>query len=94
MKMIIYKFYADNCEPCKILSEELKPVEDLITPVNKDDPDNIGLFLEFNVKKIPFIVFVNSEDRKVLKRLSKGSSDRITLDKFKKVLEELTDGII
>lgn len=91
MKMIIYKFYSDTCEPCKILAEELKPVEHLFTNVNKDDVDNIDLFLEFNVKKIPFIVFVDPDSRSVLKRLSKGSDERITLQKFEQTLNKLLE---
>lgn len=91
MKMIIYKFYSDTCEPCKVLSEELKPVEHLLTNVNKDNIDNLDLFLEFNVKKIPFIVFVDPETRAVLKRLSKGSDDRITLQKFEQTLNGILE---
>lgn len=93
MKMIIYKFYADWCEPCRILSEELNKYSDIITNVNSDDPDSIELFKKYNIKKLPFIIFTDSEG-KVLKRLSKGSEDRITLQKFENTYNELKNGNI
>lgn len=93
MKMIIYKFYADWCEPCKKLSEELNKYSDIITDIDSDDPDNIELFKKYNVKKLPFIIFADSEGN-VLKRLSKGSEDRITLQKFEHIYNELKNGNI
>jgi len=86
--MIIYKFYADWCNPCKELTEELKEFSDKITEVNVDDIDDAGLFVKYNVKKMPFIIFTDVEGN-VLKRLSGGSEGRITKEKFVKVWDSL-----
>lgn len=86
--MKIYKFFADWCNPCKELTEELSEYKEHITNVDMDNIEDAGLFVKYNVKKIPFIIFTDDEGN-ILKRLSGGSEGKITKEKFTKVWDSL-----
>ena len=67
--MKVYKFYADWCQPCKMLSKILKDVDtndhELID-VNIDEQEQMAI--DFSVRGVPTMVMVD-ESGKEVKRL-------------------------
>lgn len=87
-KIKIYKFYADWCKPCNVLNKELEGCELDIISVNVDDADNLELVKKYKILKMPFIIFAD-ENGEVIKRLSKGSDDRLTREKIEEEYKKL-----
>lgn len=61
--MKFYKFYADWCGPCKVLTTNLRRagVTDY-EPINVDKEENESLVLAYNIRNIPVFVAVKEEN--------------------------------
>ena len=67
--MKLLKFYAEWCQPCKMLSHIIKNAGDKITvPVEDVDIDNnIMMSVEYQVRSVPTMVLLD-DDGKEIKR--------------------------
>ena len=61
--MKFYKFYADWCGPCKVLTTNLRRagVTDY-EPINVDKEENEPLVVAYNIRNIPVFVAVKEEN--------------------------------
>ena len=61
--MKFYKFYADWCGPCKVLTTNLRRagVTDY-EPINVDKEENESLVVAYNIRNIPVFVAVKEEN--------------------------------
>lgn len=69
--MKVYKFYADWCQPCKMLSKVIEDAGDKITAeiVNINIDQDMMTAVNFNVRGVPAMVMVDESDKEI-KRLS------------------------
>lgn len=69
--MKVYKFYAEWCAPCKMLSKVIKDAGDKVTAeivdINIDEQMNIAI--KFNVRSVPAMVVVDDQENEI-KRLN------------------------
>ena len=67
----VLKFYADWCQPCKMLSRVIEDVKDQIEipveDVNIDD--NIFMAQHHNVRGVPTLVLVDDDDKEVSRKV-------------------------
>lgn len=57
----VLKFYADWCQPCRMLSSILQDIETdvVIENINIDDEKNLHAVQHFNVRGIPLMVMLD-----------------------------------
>lgn len=57
----VLKFYADWCQPCKMLSKILEDVQTdvVIENINIDDEKNLHAVQHYNVRSIPLMVMLD-----------------------------------
>ena len=69
--MKVYKFYAEWCAPCKMLSKVIKDAGDKVTAeivdINIDEQMNTAI--KFNVRSVPAMVIVDDQENEI-KRLN------------------------
>lgn len=64
--MKVYKFYADWCQPCKMLSRVLEDVDKNGHELVEVDIDAQGSFAqEFGVRGVPTMVMVDNENKEI-----------------------------
>lgn len=79
-KMKILKFYADWCQPCKILSTTLKGMDVPFPIVEIDIDDNVDASIEYGIRSVPTMLFVD-DDNNILGRYT-GSRTKTELEKL------------
>ena len=66
----VLKFYADWCQPCKMLSRVIEDVKDQIEipieDVNIDE--NLFMAQHLNVRGVPTLVIVDDEDKEISRK--------------------------
>lgn len=67
--MKVYKFYADWCQPCKMMSKIIKDAGDKITDeiIDINIDEEMMTAISFNVRGVPTMVMVD-ENNKEIKR--------------------------
>ena len=65
--MKLLKFYAEWCQPCKMLSQVIKNAGDKITvPVEDVDIDNnIMISVDYKVRSVPTVVLVDDSGKEI-----------------------------
>ena len=65
--MKVLKFYAEWCQPCKMLSQVIKNAGDKITvPVEDVDIDNnLMMSVDFKVRSVPTVVLVDDSGKEI-----------------------------
>ena len=65
--MKLLKFYAEWCQPCKMLSQVIKNAGDKITvPVEDVDIDNnLMMSVDFKVRSVPTLVLVDDSGKEI-----------------------------
>jgi len=65
--MKLLKFYAEWCQPCKMLSQVIKNAGDKITvPVEDVDIDNnLMMSVDFKVRSVPTVVLVDDSGKEI-----------------------------
>ena len=85
--MKVYKFYAEWCQPCKMLSKVIDDAKEKIDPsvefVELDIDAEMMTAVNYNVRGVPTMVIVDENDKEV-KRQS-GYMNEETLLAFLKV---------
>jgi len=66
MKILVFK--KKNCSPCENLSKDLEGVNLPLTFIDIENPDNLDICEEFNIKKVPTVIF--TKDNIKLKQLN------------------------
>ena len=84
--MKVYKFYADWCQPCKLLSKQIQDnpdIEKIITPIDcADDKDEICE--KYKIISIPTIVITKDNGEMISKLISPTINNlKDTLQKYK-----------
>lgn len=69
--MKVYKFYAEWCAPCKMLSKVIEDAGDKVKAeiVNINIDEDMMTAINFNVRGVPAMVMVDESDKEV-KRLN------------------------
>jgi thioredoxin 1 len=65
--MKVLKFYAEWCQPCKMLSQIIKNAGDKITVAIEDvDIDNnIMTSVEYQVRSVPTMILLDDDDKEI-----------------------------
>ena len=65
--MKLLKFYAEWCQPCKMLSQVIKNAGDKITvPVEDVDIDNnLMMSVDFKVRSVPTLVLIDDSGKEI-----------------------------
>jgi thioredoxin 1 len=65
--MKVYKFYADWCQPCKMMSKVIKDAGDKITDeiVDVNIDEQMKTAVSFNVRSVPTMVMVDENDKEI-----------------------------
>lgn len=90
----VFEFYADWCEPCKLLKPVIERVKEQygdqveVTAINVDDKTNAEMLEQYDVSPIPTVIFLNSDGQVV--GYSIGFSGEKSVQKeMKKLLPEV-----
>lgn len=69
--MKVYKFYAEWCQPCKMMSKVIKDAGDKITDeiIDINIDEEMMTAINFNVRGVPTMIIVD-ENNKEIKRQS------------------------
>lgn len=69
--MKVYKFYAEWCAPCKMLSKVIKDAGDKVTAeiIDINIDEEMMTAINFNVRGVPAMVMVDENDKEI-KRLN------------------------
>lgn len=82
--MILYKFFADWCGPCKVMKPLIESIkleyEGKVIVKEVDVDKDTELCIKHNVRNIPTFVLVNSEGEEI-DRLS-GGQTKSTINRF------------
>lgn len=81
--MKIYKFYADWCNPCKVLKEQLLNFEYDIIDIDVDSEDFNEKYSKFNIRKLPTVIITDDNDN-ILKRIVSDNILKVTPELIKK----------
>ena len=73
--MKFYKFYADWCGPCRILTTMLNKVQIEYEPINVDN--NEELVEKYNIKTIPVFMAVKDDGTEIDRFVGVKSADTI-----------------
>ena len=73
--MKFYKFYADWCGPCRILTTMLNKAQIEYEPINVDN--NEELVNKYNIKTIPVFMAVKDDGTEIDRFIGVKSSDAI-----------------
>ena len=73
--MKFYKFYADWCGPCRILTTMLNKAQIEYEPINVDN--NEELVKKYNIRTIPVFMAVNDNDIEIDRFVGVKSVDAI-----------------
>ena len=73
--MKFYKFYADWCGPCRILTTMLNKAQIEYEPINVDN--NEKLVEKYNIKTIPVFVAVKDDGTEIDRFVGVKSADAI-----------------
>lgn len=86
-KLVVIDFYADWCNPCKVVSPIIEEISELYKDeiiVGKLDVDNNDdSALEYEVRSIPLIVFI--KNNKILDKIIGVVPKEIFIDKVNKL---------
>lgn len=67
----IFEFYADWCEPCKLLKPVMAKIKEEygdqvdVTSINVDDKNNAAMLDQYDVSPIPTVIFLNPDGQVV-----------------------------
>jgi thioredoxin 1 len=79
--MKVFKFYADWCQPCKVLSKTLAtmdhPLLSFIEERNVDLAENKELLMKYQLRSIPALVVVSDTDEKLAVYRGVGTQEQI-----------------
>ena len=73
--MKFYKFYADWCGPCRVLTNTLNKAQIEYEPINVDN--NEELVEKYNIKTIPVFIAVKDDDTEIDRFVGVKSVDAI-----------------
>ena len=73
--MKFYKFYADWCGPCRVLTNTLNKVQIEYEPINVDN--NEELVEKYNIKTIPVFMVVKDDGTEIDRFIGVKSADAI-----------------
>ena len=73
--MKFYKFYADWCGPCKVLTNTLNKTQIEYEPINVDN--NEELVKKYNIRTIPVFMAVNDNGIEINRFVGVKSEDAI-----------------
>ena len=73
--MKFYKFYADWCGPCRVLTNTLNKAQIEYEPINVDN--NEELVEKYNIKTIPVFMAVKDDDTEIDRFIGVKSADAI-----------------
>ena len=73
--MKFYKFYADWCGPCRVLTNTLNKAQIEYKPINVDN--NEELVEKYNIKTIPVFMAVKDDDTEIDRFIGVKSADAI-----------------
>ncbi len=92
----VFEFYADWCEPCKLLKPVMEKLKEQygdqidVTTINVDDKNNAEMLEQYDVAPIPTVIFLNSDGQVV--GYSIGFSGEKSVQKeMKKLLPEVSN---
>ena len=73
--MKFYKFYADWCGPCRVLTNTLDKAQIEYEPINVDE--NEELVRKYNIRTIPVFMAVNDNGAEIDRFIGVKSADTI-----------------
>lgn len=73
--MKFYKFYADWCGPCRVLTNTLNKTQIEYEPINVDN--NEELVKKYNIRTIPVFMAVKDDDTEIDRFVGVKSADAI-----------------
>ena len=73
--MKFYKFYADWCGPCRVLTNTLNKAQIEYEPINVDN--NEELVKKYNIRTIPVFMAVKDDDIEIDRFVGVKSADAI-----------------
>ena len=73
--MKFYKFYADWCGPCRVLTNTLNKAQIEYEPINVDD--NEELVKKYDIRTIPVFIVVKDDGTEIDRFIGVKSADAI-----------------